>query len=155
MSTTASFYAEMSIDGHHWLRDADRDGEAGCSGWLPLLGLTSAPSITAEPFPALGTPGYPENMADETVAALLSDLHLERDEEDGSYARNENTSFAWFTLADLHAIKRRDADFVMDRWGYTKHSTIDSARDVFDAADEYSTTFGVHAEHIRFIVSLS
>lgn len=155
MSTTASFYVEMSIDGRHWLRDADRDGEAGCSGWLPLLGLTSAPSTTPEPFPALGTRGYPDDMADETVAALLSDLHLVRDEDDGSYARDENTSFAWFTLADLHDIQRRDADFIMDRRGYTKHSTIDSARDILDAADQHSTDFGVPAQHIRFIVSLS
>lgn len=168
MSTTASFYVEYATttdgDDLTWVYDADGFGQAGCSGWWALLGLVPAVSAQGRRFPGIATRGFPDDMDEATITALLKDSHLVDNSVDSDWSgwtadmprlsRDENTSLAWFTLADLHAIIASDADFVTDRWGYTKFETIESAHEVIDRTEERATFEKFPAEHIRIIVAL-
>lgn len=177
MSTTASFYVEYATpaaantdrDGADnsaltWTYDPDGFGRAGCSGWSALLGLVPAVSAQGRRFPGIATRGFPDDMDEATITALLKDSHLADNsvDSDGSgwtsgmprLSRDKNTSLAWFTLADLNAVIASDADFVTDRRDYTKFETIESAHEVIDRAEARATFEKFPAEHVRFIVAL-
>lgn len=166
MSSNASFYVEYATgegDTLNWTYDPDGFGSAGCSGWKALLGLVPAVSAQGRRFHGIAARGFPDDMDEATIAAMLHGRHLIDNTDDEwpgwggnlpHISRDENTSLAWFTLADLNAAIASDADFVMDRWGYTKSETIESASEVIDRAQERATFEKVPTERIRFIVAI-
>lgn len=153
MGTYVNLYAEiLSPNTDSWVKEARYFTETGGSGWMPLLGLSPVAMASGEPFPGIGTRGYPTDMDEATIEEMISRLDLER-LGSGHHAAND-IHFAWFTLADLHDIAASDAEFKTRRLA-TKANTLARIQSVIDAATERCDTFCFKREFIRFIAAVS